>query len=265
VTRQILCLAALLPLGCSPAASNAGFETGPCIQDECYDGLQCLSSLCVEPDGDTDPGAGSAGLDGGNPQDDDDDDDVDPDDDDDDDVDPDGDDDDDDDDDDVDPDDDDDDDDQGDSTDDGETGLGPDDDDDDDDDDSSTGDPPPGDNPYENPDDGCPPGTINGLESVLNINACLPDCDPTAADVYDACPGAPGATAIGTCGTSSIEPGAACEEQFAACPTPGEFCVEAAFGDLQCAPGQWCVLTCFDGETCPQGMTCGLLGVCSWP
>ncbi len=50
-------LLALLP-GCDltdAVADDAGFETGPCIEGECFDGLQCLSDLCVE---DEDSGSG---------------------------------------------------------------------------------------------------------------------------------------------------------------------------------------------------------------
>lgn len=60
-TRWICLAATLVAAGCAqPAADAAGFETGPCLEGDCFDGLQCLSNLCV---GDED--AASSGADGG--------------------------------------------------------------------------------------------------------------------------------------------------------------------------------------------------------
>jgi hypothetical protein len=50
----------ILPLlaGCSTPGADveAGRETGACIEDACFDGLACLSDLCVGPDADDDDG-----------------------------------------------------------------------------------------------------------------------------------------------------------------------------------------------------------------
>lgn len=42
---------------------DAGFETGACIEGACFNGLDCLSDLCVAPDGGTE--GGGSGLPGG--------------------------------------------------------------------------------------------------------------------------------------------------------------------------------------------------------
>lgn len=93
-------LASGLALGCNAApASTPGVETGPCVEGDCFDGLMCLSNLCVDPD-ESPAETGDEGGDGNdvpnpgdddddsNPGDDDDDSDPGDDDDDDDDVDP---------------------------------------------------------------------------------------------------------------------------------------------------------------------------------
>lgn len=50
----------ILPLlaGCSTPGADveAGRETGACIEDGCFDGLTCLSDVCVAPDADDDDG-----------------------------------------------------------------------------------------------------------------------------------------------------------------------------------------------------------------
>ena len=33
--------------GCSSSSGEQGFETGPCLANECFNGLVCLSDLCV--------------------------------------------------------------------------------------------------------------------------------------------------------------------------------------------------------------------------
>lgn len=44
------------------ASGDPGFETGACIEGECFEGLECLSNLCVGPDGSSsaDEGNGSS-------------------------------------------------------------------------------------------------------------------------------------------------------------------------------------------------------------
>lgn len=49
------------------ASGDPGFETGPCIEGECFDGLECLSDLCVGPEGTSSddnggPGSGPTGI-----------------------------------------------------------------------------------------------------------------------------------------------------------------------------------------------------------
>jgi len=41
------------------ASGDPGFETGPCIEGECFDGLECLSDLCVGPQGSSSAGSGN--------------------------------------------------------------------------------------------------------------------------------------------------------------------------------------------------------------
>ncbi len=57
--RLLLPWLLLLP-ACNPAVENdeAGFETGPCIDGGCFDGLECLSDVCV---GDADTEGGETG------------------------------------------------------------------------------------------------------------------------------------------------------------------------------------------------------------
>lgn len=66
--RSLVCSTALLLLSaCSSSGADgeAGFETGPCVEGGCFDGLQCLSDLCVEgedvDDDDGGPGGGFVG------------------------------------------------------------------------------------------------------------------------------------------------------------------------------------------------------------
>gem|GEM_PF-814034 len=54
-----------LVAGCNAApASSPGVETGPCLEGDCFDGLMCLSNLCVDPD-ESPAETGNDGADGG--------------------------------------------------------------------------------------------------------------------------------------------------------------------------------------------------------
>ncbi len=65
MARRTLGLLGLLAAAAcgAPAEGMDGVETGPCIAGECFDGLQCLSDLCVAGDGETEGADG--GPDGG--------------------------------------------------------------------------------------------------------------------------------------------------------------------------------------------------------
>jgi hypothetical protein len=67
MSSRVISAAMLLLVACSTAADgNAGFETGPCVEGSCFDGLECLSDLCVEPeDVDDDDGPGGGFVDTG--------------------------------------------------------------------------------------------------------------------------------------------------------------------------------------------------------
>lgn len=247
-----------LAAACSDApAAREGVETGPCLQGQCFDGLQCLSDLCVQPDA----GTGDRPPEGGNPIDDSAGDsataaaDAGP----------------------------------GTSAgdnplDDGTThgadttgttagasrttgtdgGT-----------DDTGGCPEPCDDgqrcmegrcvspepAYTDPADGCPPGTIDGNDLFFAINACLPLCDIDAKNHVEACPQPTTGDAIAYCALDG-EGGSqtSCPDLGEACAIRDEFCGAG----LQCGPALWCAPSCFDGEQCPDGMVCGS-GMCQFP
>jgi hypothetical protein len=64
LSRSFL-VALLCVTACSSAGADGspGYETGPCIEGECFDGLACLSDLCVGSGDDDDDDGGPGGLD----------------------------------------------------------------------------------------------------------------------------------------------------------------------------------------------------------
>ncbi len=65
MSSRVVSAAVLLLVACStPSGVEAGFETGPCVEGLCFDGLECLSDLCVEPSSadDDDRGPGGGGF-----------------------------------------------------------------------------------------------------------------------------------------------------------------------------------------------------------
>ena len=76
--RLPLMIALASSVGCTAAPQDAGFETGPCLQGECFDGLACWSELRVarsdtdgandsrgpSNDGGSGGGGGVSGVDG---------------------------------------------------------------------------------------------------------------------------------------------------------------------------------------------------------
>lgn len=66
MSPRVLGAAILLLTACSSAGADGepGYETAPCVDGGCFDGLECLSDLCVSP-GDDDDDDGQGGLEGG--------------------------------------------------------------------------------------------------------------------------------------------------------------------------------------------------------
>jgi hypothetical protein len=50
--RELLCCLFATVACVEPSEVEAGRETGACLEGECFDGLECLSNLCVGPDAD---------------------------------------------------------------------------------------------------------------------------------------------------------------------------------------------------------------------
>jgi hypothetical protein len=50
--RELLCCLFVTVACVEPSEVEAGRETGACLDGECFDGLECLSNLCVGPDAD---------------------------------------------------------------------------------------------------------------------------------------------------------------------------------------------------------------------